>query len=129
MMDWNFVILLIYATMLVAIATNPPTVSPTVAVAGTYQPTVTPVTTAKYCATFNPQTAAGASGYFAMEIVNGQAYYAYEIDLSKFGYLTGTCSQTLSAGGLKYHIHSYWKNASTTSSAQDYERPRGRVVI
>ena len=104
------------------VVTSQPTVAPTTAapstaVAGTPQPTVTPVTTAKYCATFNPQTAAGASGYFAMEIVNGQAYYAYEIDLSKFGYLTGTCSQTLSAGGLKYHIHSYWNNASTTSSA------------
>jgi hypothetical protein len=69
----------------------------------------------KYCATFRSNQAADANGYFAMEISNGIAKYAYNIDLTKFA-LSSSCS-TLSSSGLKFHLHSYWKNSSSSSSA------------
>lgn len=79
-------------------------------------PTASPSapTTSKYCATFRANEASDASGYFAMEVSDGTAKYSYSLNLASFG-ATGGCS--LSSSGLKYHLHSYWINTTSTSSA------------
>jgi len=69
----------------------------------------------KYCATFRSNYAADANGFFAMEIIDGVAKYAYNVNLTHFA-LSSTCSG-LSSKGLKFHLHSYWKNSSASSSA------------
>jgi hypothetical protein len=68
-----------------------------------------------YCATVSPEQAAGASGYFVAKIVNQTAQYMFSLDLTNFD--AGVCDLSQ---GLTYHFHSYWKNASVTSSANSY---------
>ncbi len=99
-----------------------PTISPTptpsdvpsVSVSPTKTPTTSGSSSTKFCATFSNSQASGATGYFAMEIIDGYARYSYNLNLTSFT-LASTCS--LSSGGLKYHIHSYWTNTSVSSAA------------
>jgi hypothetical protein len=100
-----------------ALQPNIPTPSPSLAPSGSLSPSNLGSTTQQYCASFSSGQTSGASGYFAMQISNGQAKYAYDIDLSSFGLATGTCPATLAAGGLNYHIHTYWNNATALSAS------------
>lgn len=67
----------------------------------------------KFCASFNPRTADGASGYVALSIGNGRAV-DLSLDLTDFD-ITCDLSQ-----GLKYHVHTYWNNATVDSSANTF---------
>lgn len=99
-----------------AASTPPPSLSPATVLVSplpTAGPTVS--TTAQYCGTFRAEEAGDASGYFAMKISNGEAKYSFDVDLTSFA-LTSACP-TLLTSGLKYHIHSYWKNTTVSSSA------------
>lgn len=71
-----------------------------------------------YCASFNPATTNKVAGYFAATIntAEGLAYYDFSVNLSKYlAGVNGNPSCDLSKG-LKYHIHSYWTNSSSTST-------------
>ena len=98
-----------------AVPTSNPT--PSISPSSTPAPTNLGQETEQYCATLNAGQAGGASGYFALQLSGGEAKYAYNVDLTNFEYLSGICSSSLATGGLKYHIHAYWKNTTTTSSA------------
>lgn len=67
-----------------------------------------------YCASFDAAETGGATGYVAVSLfpTNGMASYSYALNLN--GMQTANCVMAL---GLKYHIHSYWYNATATSSA------------
>lgn len=67
-----------------------------------------------YCASFSPNHADGVSGYFAMLAGNGYASYSFELNLTNSGILAQCPVATV---GLEYHIHTYWKNSSVSSSA------------
>jgi len=69
---------------------------------------------ASYCATISSSSAPGASGYFQLDIVNGTSTHEFYLDLSQF---STTCDLSL---GLTYHIHSYWKNTTTSSGTNGY---------
>ena len=68
---------------------------------------------AEYTAHFINTTSGGASGFFRMNILNGSASYNFQIDLSNFD---TSCDISQ---GLKYHIHSYWKNNASDSAANE----------
>lgn len=51
-----------------------------------------------------------------MQIVNNVLEYTFDLDLNNFASST-SCDYSQ---GLTYHIHSYWKNSTVTSSANDY---------
>lgn len=88
----------------------------------------------KYCATFgefflsnnyvvifiryflDAKETGGATGYFAMEIDNGQGKYSYDIDLTNFATSVPSCD-VLQPNGWNYHIHTYWLDSSVASSS------------
>ena len=80
-----------------ALSANAPTPQPTAAPAGAPVASNQGSTTQQYCATMSPSQTSGASGYFAVQVSNGIAQYAYDVDLSSFGVNSGTCAKTLSA--------------------------------
>lgn len=90
-------------------ATDDPTVEPTV-----NPTTLNVISYQQYCATFNPNQADNATGYFALEINNGVGIYQFEVDLTHFESL-GSCS--LSNSGLNWYIYSSWANTSAAASA------------
>ena len=106
-----------------AVITSTPTVTPTLAPSvvnpqGTPLPTSPALTSSgKYCAKFTPSEAGGASGYFLVDIGNSESTYSFNVDLSNFEYSSGVCAASLATGGLKYHLHANWNNATATSSA------------
>jgi hypothetical protein len=61
-----------------------------------------------YTAAFDPFT--GVSGGIQMKITSVAMYYSYTLDLTNF---ETTCDLSQ---GLSYHIHTYWKDESATSS-------------
>ena len=70
-----------------------------------------------YCASFNPVTTNGVSGFFTVTVdtAQGLAYYDFSINLSKYlAGVNGNPSCNLKKG-LKYHIHSYWTNSSMST--------------
>ena len=68
---------------------------------------------AQYCAQFNPIESFGATGYFAMNIVNpGKAQYWYKIDLRRIVSKNLTCDVSK---GLYYRLSANWTR--TTNSA------------
>ena len=71
--------------------------------------------TKSYCATVDPASSAGASGFFSMTITDGIGYYDTSLDISNFNQSEKPvgCDFT---NGISYHIHSYWNNASSTVS-------------
>mmetsp|Transcript_3297 Transcript_3297/g.2934 ORF Transcript_3297/g.2934 Transcript_3297/m.2934 type:complete len:295 (-) Transcript_3297:33-917(-) len=70
----------------------------------------------QYCATITAEEAGDATGYFAVDIVDGVGYYYFDLNLDNFDSADASdCDFT--TYGLKYHIHSYWTNPNTTSSA------------
>ena len=66
-----------------------------------------------YCASFTT-ISSGVEGYFAMTIdeSSGLSYYDFKVDLSQY---SNPNSCDLSQG-LKYHIHSYWTNTTSSNS-------------
>jgi hypothetical protein len=68
-----------------------------------------------FCATLDSTTTGGASGYFSAQFFPGSANYSYYLDLTHFD--TGTCDLT---SGLSFHFHTYWNNASVTSSSNSF---------
>ena len=100
-----------------------PSVMPTIAPSvvnpqGTSLPTSTALASSnKYCAKFTPSEAGGASGYFLVDIGNSESTYSFNVDLSTFEYSSGVCAASLTTGGLKYHLHANWNNATASSSA------------
>lgn len=72
----------------------------------------------KFCAVLTPASSSGASGYFGMVIdsVTGQATYGYNIDFSAF---TPPVGDVVLTGGLPWHIHSYWNDATSSSGNID----------
>eukprot|EP01031_Cornospumella_fuschlensis_P029834 gene29834-36024_t len=69
----------------------------------------------QYCGSVDPATASGASGSFAMQIYNGVGQYSFNLDLNE--YIGYNCNFTQ---GLSYHIHTFWKNDSVSSSAGSF---------
>ena len=72
------------------------------------------LSSSEYCATISGEEASGASGYVALKVGDGSAQYAFDLDLSDF---STTCDLT---NGLTYHVHSFWNNGTTVSSADDF---------
>ena len=74
-----------------------------------------------YCAAFNPRTSSGVAGFFAATIntAGGQAYYDFSINLNQYVQASTDTKCDLSKG-LKYHIHSYWSNSSTSAFGNTY---------
>jgi hypothetical protein len=70
-----------------------------------------PTTPAQYCANILPNQADGASGFAALQIAKGQAKYDFTLNLENFA---TTCNLAM---GLKYHVHSYWNNATSNSAS------------
>jgi hypothetical protein len=70
-------------------------------------------TNAKFCASFSSEATTGVSGYFAMMIQSGVAKYAFNLDLAS---LTNDQGCDVATSGLKYHIHSYWMNDTSSST-------------
>jgi hypothetical protein len=68
----------------------------------------------KFCATILPDQASGASGYVALQIENGEAYYGFSLDLNNFQ--TTSCPDVTTAP-IKYHVHVAWGNNSAASTA------------
>mmetsp|Transcript_3963 Transcript_3963/g.6202 ORF Transcript_3963/g.6202 Transcript_3963/m.6202 type:complete len:286 (-) Transcript_3963:202-1059(-) len=69
----------------------------------------------QFCATFDSIDAAGATGWFNMNINNGTAVYSFSIDLTNYD--EGSCDLS---SGMSYHIHTYWNNNSVSSGANAY---------
>lgn len=72
------------------------------------------VSSSSYCATFDAATTAGATGSFSMEINEGVATYKFYLDMTNFQ------TECVLSSGLSYHIHSYWRNTTTQSSANTF---------
>lgn len=72
----------------------------------------TPVTS-QYCATVRSYESNQASGYFAMEITQGQALYQFKLNLTSYQSLAN-CDLS---NGLEYQLYTYWLNSSVSSSA------------
>jgi hypothetical protein len=62
-----------------------------------------------YTATFD-RDFSGVSGSFTMRVTNSSMTYSYALDFTEFN---TTCDIT---GGLVYHIHSFWRNTTASSS-------------
>ena len=71
------------------------------------------VSAQKYCGTISAGETNGATGFVALEIANGQANYAFQLDLTNFQ--TTSCPDINL--GIKYHVHIAWTNTSATSTA------------
>jgi hypothetical protein len=72
------------------------------------------VASKSYCATFDADTTSGSVGSFSMEISEGVASYRFYLDLTNFK------TECILSSGLGYHIHSYWVNTTTQSSANAF---------
>lgn len=70
----------------------------------------TPIET-RFCANIEPQFAAGATGYVALQIQDGQAYYQFELNLENF-----TTSCDLETDGLLWHVHESWNNTQPSAA-------------
>ena len=71
----------------------------------------------QYCATLNPDQSAQASGFISLNIdTSGQGQYFVQLDLSKVD-LQGLQPSCVLTDGLTYHIHSYWNNFGSETSA------------
>lgn len=100
-----------------ALAPSSPSPAPSLSPGSSSSPTSVAQGSERFCATISPSQAAGATGYFAAEVANGQAKYAYNFDLTSFSYASGVCSSSLQSGGLKFHLHASWTNTSASSAA------------
>jgi hypothetical protein len=70
--------------------------------------------TQRYCASFTPAQANGASGFFSVTLNNvGTASYLYKLDLTQ---VTSTCP--FQTAGFNYHLHTIWPTSTTSLSAQ-----------
>ncbi len=68
----------------------------------------------QFCANIQPSEASGANGFVALQVASGQAMYDFSVDLTNFA---TTCDLSQ---GLKYHVHSYWTNATSNSAANGF---------
>jgi hypothetical protein len=68
----------------------------------------------QYCATVLPGEASGASGYVALQIANGEAYYGFSLNLNNFQ--TSSCP-SVTTSPIKYHVHVSWSNTTAASTA------------
>lgn len=76
----------------------------------------------QYCATIIAAEAAGASGYVALDITEGVAKYSFNLNLNNYNLPTtgNYAACNLATSGLKYHVHSYWLNSTSASTANAY---------
>lgn len=70
----------------------------------------------QFCAEIQPQEADGASGYVALEILDGVATYSFDLNMNNFKNST-PCNLD---DGLKFHIHSYWNTNTNLSAANSF---------
>lgn len=66
----------------------------------------------QFCAEIKQHEASGASGYVALQILDGVATYSFSLNLNSYKNST-PCNLY---DGLKFHVHSYW-NSNTNNSA------------
>lgn len=79
-----------------------------------YKPTpTTDVIPGRFCATFDSTMTGGVGGYFGLDIQNNTGRVWYNLDFSNYTN-PGSCDFSK---GLKYHIHTAWKNYGTYTSS------------